>query len=88
VDLGHHNDFLAMNLAVAGKPETQFSSPEPPDWRGAFKLAGEMLDRSRDLRIAIVWLRAGVRQYGLDFMPMGLRLLNGMLENLWDHLHD
>ena len=87
VDLEYHNDFLAMNLAVAGKPETQFSAPEPPDWRGAFELAAELLDRSRDLRIAIVWFRAGVRQYGLDFVPMGLRLLNGMLESLWDHLH-
>jgi len=86
-DLEYHNDFLAMNLAVAGKPETQFSSPEPPDWRGAFVLASEMLDRSRDLRLAIVWFRAGVRQYGLAFVPMGLRLLNGMLENLWDQLH-
>jgi type VI secretion system protein ImpA len=86
-DLEYDNDYLALNLAAAGKPETQFGPAEAPDWRTAFELAEGLLDRSRDLRIAIVWLRAGIHQRGLEFLPVGLGLLVGIIESLWDHVH-
>ena len=86
-DLEYDNDFLALNQAAAGKPETQFAPAEAPDWRAAFDLAGTLLDRSRDLRIAIVWLRAGMHLHGFGFLPLGLRLLSGFVESMWDHVH-
>ena len=86
-DLEYDNDFLALSLAAAGKPETQFGPAEPPDWRGAFDLASALLDRSRDLRIAIVWVRAGLHTRGFGFLPIGLRLLAGLIESLWPHVH-
>ncbi len=86
-DLEYDNDYLALNLAAAGKPETQFGPAEAPDWRTASELAEGLLDRSRDLRIAIVWLRAGIHQRGLEFLPVGLGLLVGLIESLWDHVH-
>ncbi len=86
-DLEYDNDFLALNQAAAGKPETQFAPAEAPDWRAAFELAEAMLDRSRDLRIAIVWLRAGAHLHGFGFVPLGLRLLSGFIESMWDHVH-
>jgi len=86
-DLEYDNDFLALNLATAGKPETQFGPAEPPDWRTAFELAENLLDRSRDLRIAIVWLRAGLHLHGFGFLQVGLSLLNGLVASLWDHVH-
>lgn len=86
-DLEYDNDFLALNLATAGKPETQFGPAEPPDWRVAFELAENLLDRSRDLRIAIVWLRAGLHLHGFGFLQVGLSLLNGLVASLWDHVH-
>ena len=86
-DLEYDNDFLALTQAVEGKPETQFGPAEAPDWRTAFELAESMLDRTRDLRIAINWLRAGLHVKGFDFLPVGLKLMVGLVEQLWEHVH-
>lgn len=86
-DLEYDNDYLALNLAAAGKPETQFGPAEAPDWRSAFESAAALLDRSRDIRIAIVWLRAGIHVRGIEFLPVGLSLLVGMMDSLWEHVH-
>ncbi|MDP3083207.1 MAG: type VI secretion system protein TssA [Rubrivivax sp.] len=86
-DLEYDNDFLALSQAAAGKPESQFGPAEPPEWRSAFEQAEALLDRSRDLRIAITWVRAGLHMQGLAFLPSGFRLLHGLIESHWDHLH-
>jgi type VI secretion system protein ImpA len=46
-----------------------------------------LLGRSRDLRIAIFWMRANLAIQGWPFLPVGLRLLSGMLRELGPHLH-
>ena len=86
-DLEYDNDFLALNQAAAGKPESQFGSAEPPNWRQVSDLAEALLDRSRDLRIAIAWLRARLQLSGYGALPVGLRLVNGLLTQLGDHVH-
>ena len=86
-DLEYDNEFLALQQNAAGKPETQFSSAEPPNWRAAIEQAEELLDRSRDLRIAIVWLRAGLHLHGFGFLAPGLQLVHGLVEGMWDGVH-
>jgi type VI secretion system protein ImpA len=86
-DLEYDNDFLALTQALAGKPESQFGPAEPPDWRSAHELSESLLDRSRDLRSAIAWVRSCLRLQGFASLPSGLRLLNGLVETHWDHLH-
>lgn len=86
-DLEYDNDFLALTQAAAGKPESQFGPAEPPDWRKTRELAESLLGRSRDLRAAILWLRAGLHLSGYPALPVGLRLVNGMLESMWDGMH-
>lgn len=86
-DLEYDNDFLALTLAATGKPESQFGPAEPPDWRKAASLAESLLDRSRDLRVAIQWLRAGVHLHGYAALAPGLRLVAGMVEGLWSGVH-
>jgi len=46
-----------------------------------------LLDRTRDLRIAVLWLRAGVHLLGFEGLVPGLKLINGFIENHWEHLH-
>ena len=86
-DLEYDNDFLALNQAAAGKPESQFGSAEPPNWRQVSDLAAGLLDRSRDLRIAILWLRAKLHLTGYGALPVGLRLINGLMTQLGEHVH-
>lgn len=86
-DLEYDNDFLALTQAAAGKAETQFSSAEPPDWRSARSLAEALFDRTRDLRVAVLWARAMLNLEGASTLPESLRLIHGLLEAHWDGLH-
>lgn len=86
-DLEYDNDFLALTQAVAGKPESQFGPAEPPEWRTAAEIAASLLDRSRDLRVAIDWLRSQLHLNGYGALAIGIELLNGLVDTHWDHLH-
>ena len=86
-DLEYDNDFLALTQAAAGKPETQFAPAEPPDWRGVFSQAEELNTRTRDLRVANLWLRARLRLEGFATLASGLRLFEQLLTRWWDELH-
>ena len=86
-DLEYDNDFLALTQAVAGKPETTFADAEPPDWRAARSLAESLLERTRDLRVAVMWARAMLNLEGAVSLPEGMRLIHGLLDRHWDALH-
>jgi type VI secretion system protein ImpA len=86
-DLEYDNDFLALTQAAAGKPETQFAPAEPPDWRAVLSQAEELNTRTRDLRVANLWLRARLRLDGFAALASGLRLFEQLLLRWWDELH-
>ncbi|MEF7614149.1 type VI secretion system protein TssA [Aquincola sp. MAHUQ-54] len=86
-DLEYDNDFLALNQSAAGKPETQFEAAVPPDWRVVRAEAEALMERTRDLRVAVLWVRACTHLEGFAAVPEGLRLLHGLLETFWETLH-
>lgn len=86
-DLEYDNDFLALTQAAAGRPETQFDTGAPPDWRSVRSQAEALFERTRDLRIAVIWVRACVNLEGFAALPHGIRLLHGLLVNFWETLH-
>lgn len=86
-DLGYDNAFLELEQAAAGRPETQFSPAEPPDWSQVETRAEELLDRTRDLRVALHWCRAAVNLRGFPSLASGLRLVHGLLDRHWEGLH-
>lgn len=90
-DLEYDNAFLDLTQAAAGKPESEIGeskrAAEPPDWPRVAELSEELLDRSRDLRIAIFWLRAGLHLHGWRALVPGLKLVNGLLRGLWEGVH-
>jgi type VI secretion system protein ImpA len=50
-------------------------------------MSESLLDRTRDLRIAVVWLRANLHLAGYGALPTGLRLVIGLVDSLWEHVH-
>jgi type VI secretion system protein ImpA len=86
-DLEYDSAFLELNTAAEGKAETQFERGAPPEWRLVRELAEGLLERTRDLRIAVLWLRAVVNLEGTAALLPGLRLVNGLLDVHWDTLH-
>ena len=86
-DLEYDNDFLSLNQAAAGRPKTTFDTEVPPDWRAVRRQAEALFERTRDLRVAMLWLRAALHIDGFVGLPDGLRLLHDLLHDHWDHLH-
>lgn len=86
-DLEWDNDFLELAQAAAGKPGTQFSDPVPPDWRTVQRLSESLFERTRDVRVAILWARAQMNIEGASTLPESFRLIHGLLERWWDDVH-
>jgi type VI secretion system protein ImpA len=60
---------------------------EEPNWREIRSKSLELLERSRDLRIAMYLTLAEIKLDGIDGLRDGLYLLRGLLERFWDHLY-
>jgi type VI secretion system protein ImpA len=86
-DLEYDGAFLELNTAAEGKAETQFERGTPPEWRQVREIAEGLLVRTRDLRVAMLWLRSVVNLEGTAALLPGLRLVTGLLDAHWDGLH-
>ncbi|MEY4754650.1 MAG: hypothetical protein RJA44_2325 [Pseudomonadota bacterium] len=90
-DLSEDFAFSALEELARGKPEQQYGdtiiAAVEPDWRQVQAKALELAGRSRDLRIALLLLRAGTRMDGLPGAALGIRLVQGLLEQHWAHVH-
>lgn len=82
--------FIALGTLAQRKAEQQFGNTvipaEEPDWRRVDEAAQELLQRSKDLRIAILQMRAWTNLEGLAGFNAGLALLTGLIERYWDNL--
>ena len=83
--------FTALASAAQGKPEQQFGeiviAAVEPDWRAVSDQAEALLYRTKDVRAAILLLRASVHLHGLAGFNRGMQLLTGLLENFWESIH-
>jgi type VI secretion system protein ImpA len=86
-DLEYDPESLELVQAAAGRPESQFGPGEPPDWGRVRELSESLFTRTRDLRVALWWGRAGLNLDGFAALPAALALLHGLLERFWDELH-
>jgi type VI secretion system protein ImpA len=82
-DVSYDPKFLAVDTLVAGKPETQFSAAEEPDWKAVRDACLELFGRSKNLRVALTLCLALVNLEGASGLRGGLTLLKGLIERYW-----
>ena len=86
-NLSYDPGFLALDGLIAGKPETQFSAAEEPDWKAVRDACLVLFNQSKDLRVAIPLSLALIKLEGAVGLREGLALLKGMLEHSWPDLY-
>jgi type VI secretion system protein ImpA len=90
-DLEYDADFTALTTSSQGKPEQQFGDTVipavEPEWREVAEQSDAILRRSKDVRAAVLLLRASTRLQGLAGFVSGLQLLTGLLDTFWDGIH-
>jgi type VI secretion system protein ImpA len=72
-----------LETLVQGKPETQFSAAEEPDWVQLRARVLEVAGTTRDLRVAAILATTLLHTDGLAGFRSGLQLIRGYLENFW-----
>jgi len=90
-DLEYDADFTALTTSAQGKPEQQFGDTVipavEPEWRQVAEQSDALLRRSKDVRPAVLLLRASTRLQGITGFVAGLELLTGLLDKFWEGIH-
>jgi type VI secretion system protein ImpA len=85
-DISYDPGFQELEVMMRGKPETQFSPAEDPDWKLLQDRCLELWPKSKDLRIATALSVACLKSSGLPGFKESLALLKGLLEQYWDQV--
>jgi len=84
-------EFLQLEEEALGKPEVQYgdtiTQAVEPNWKLVTSLALPLMQRSRDLRLAMWLTRAQLNLHGIHGLAAGLGLIEGLLVNCWESLH-
>jgi type VI secretion system protein ImpA len=79
--------FQALEREALGKAEVQYGSTitpaVPPDWKTVRRMAAELINRSRDLRLAVYLTRANLALNGIAGLADGLTLIERLLDGQW-----
>ncbi|SNS92319.1 MULTISPECIES: type VI secretion system protein TssA [unclassified Azospirillum] len=83
--------FRTLEVAAAGSPDrvmgSEIQAGTPPNWRLVSTSAVALLERTKDLRIAVYLCQAVVVMQGLSGLAAGLHLLDGLLRQFWPTIH-
>lgn len=83
-DLSYDAGLQELDVLIKGKPETQFSRAEEPDWKLLHERCLELWGRSKDLRVATTLSLAALKTDGLPAFRESLALIKGMLDGYWE----
>jgi type VI secretion system protein ImpA len=90
-DLEYDAAYLEFDQLLRGRIEQQFGATvfaaEETAWGEVLVQGAALLKRSKDLRIASVVVRALVRTEGFAGLQPGLRLIHGLVDRFWEHIH-
>jgi type VI secretion system protein ImpA len=90
-NLEYDDAYTDFERAARGKSEQQYGDTvypaEEPDWREVCRLGVELLDRTKDLRLACQLARGFVETDQLTDFASDLALIRGYLEQYWPTVH-
>ena len=91
-DLSYDQSFLALEDMVRTKGAGGVvagveDAAAEPNWREVRETSLGLLQRSKDLRVAMYLALALLKMDGIGGLREGLALLRGLLERYWDHLY-
>lgn len=90
-NLEYESEFAELELAARGKPARQMGEAvapgEPANFVRVIELASGLLQRSKDLRIAVQLARGLLETEGFAGLADGLYVTRGLLERYWDALY-
>jgi type VI secretion system protein ImpA len=86
-EIAYDSAMQELEKALQGKPETQFSAAEDPNWKEILQLSVGLLKRSKNLRVNVVLTLALLKTEGLTGFRDGISLLQKSIEQYWDALY-
>lgn len=86
VDLADEPVLYEIRQMAQGRPATQFSAEEEPDWATLRALCEQTLARSKHLSVVVPYLLSLVATEGLEGEAEGLEFLRALLERYWSQL--
>jgi type VI secretion system protein ImpA len=86
-DVTYDTAMQELDAAMQGKPETQFSAAEEPNWKEILQLSTDLSKRSKNLRVMVILTLALLKTEGLTGFRDGITLLQKSLEQYWDALY-
>lgn len=82
-DFSYHPTFQNLESLSKGKPETQFSPAEEPEWKEVRDAALEVLGQSKHIGAAVFLTTALLKTEGISGFRDGLALIHGLVEKYW-----
>jgi type VI secretion system protein ImpA len=82
-NLTYDPSFYELENKSRGKPETQFSPAEDPNWKELREAAAGFFEKSKHLTAAVVLTVCELKLNGMPGAEEGLGLVRGLLERHW-----
>jgi type VI secretion system protein ImpA len=86
-DIAYDAALQELETIIRGKPETQFSPAEEPNWNDVGERSAGLLARSKNLRVAVMLCLALLKTGGVQGFREGIVLLRKLVEQYWETLY-
>ncbi len=86
-DLAYDPGFQHLETLIRGKPETQFSAAEEPDWKQLRELSIDFHGRSKHLTAGVILALCLLKTEGFTGLRDGFALVRGLIETYWDNAY-
>jgi type VI secretion system protein ImpA len=98
LDLEYDQEFTELEDAAKFVPEQRFKHKDDPardvvkparepDWEEVQRRAVGLLGKTKDLRVAVLLLRALTRNENLSGLSVGLQVIAGLVDRYWQGVH-